>query len=303
MKGDYKSALSDIEQALKLAPKDPENLFIRGFVYRKQGQLDKAMVDLNEAIRLEPDFGEAYRERGEVWTAKGQPDKAMADLNQAIKLVPDDHEALFRRGRAFAVKGDLDKAVADYDAAIKLDPAFAERVSIARWSTWRKTTWRRPWPTTGRPSGPTRERPTTSRLGGEAKTRDRRAKAVDRLEELLQKAKAEAQVHSQRGAKLHRDGDSPRPSPSTTRRWNSIRVIPRSTTTAAWRIARRMKWRRRLPTTRKRSASIRSTFPPMPTAATSFTCGTTTTGRWPISTRFSNSIRRTPTRKEPGDNC
>ena len=31
--------------------------------------------------------------------------------------------------------------------------------------------------------------------------------AVDRLEELLQDSKAEAQVHSQRGAKLHKDGD------------------------------------------------------------------------------------------------
>ena len=37
-------------------------LFIRGFVYRKQGQLDKAMADFDQAVRVEPHFGEAYRE-------------------------------------------------------------------------------------------------------------------------------------------------------------------------------------------------------------------------------------------------
>jgi len=47
--------MSDAEQAIKLAPKEPVNLFTRGFVYRKKGDLDKAMADFDAAVRLDKD--------------------------------------------------------------------------------------------------------------------------------------------------------------------------------------------------------------------------------------------------------
>jgi tetratricopeptide (TPR) repeat protein len=73
----------------------------------------------------------------------------------------------------YVAKDDMDKALDDYREAVRSDPRTAEA-----YKAW-----------------------------GRSEDSEKRAKAVDRLEEMLQKAKADAQTHSQRGAKLHKEGD------------------------------------------------------------------------------------------------
>jgi len=131
----------------------------------------------------------------------------MTDLNEAVKLGPDDYEAVFRRGCTWAVKGDLDKAVADYDAALKLDPAFAEARFNRALAYVAKDDM-------DRASADYREAvrydprtPDAYKAWGRSEDRQKREKAVDRLEAILQQAKDKAQARSQNGTKLHKEGD------------------------------------------------------------------------------------------------
>ena len=52
------------------------------------GDLDRALGDLNEAIRLAPREADNYLIRAEVWRARGDPAKALADCDAVLRLDP-----------------------------------------------------------------------------------------------------------------------------------------------------------------------------------------------------------------------
>ncbi len=94
-------------------------------------QFDKSMTELNEAIRLDPRDALAYTNRGWLWVLKKEPDKAIADLNEAIRLNPRDIMAFRNRGGAWMMKRQFDKAIADCDEAIRLAPDSPALTPIA----------------------------------------------------------------------------------------------------------------------------------------------------------------------------
>jgi tetratricopeptide (TPR) repeat protein len=103
----------------------------------------------------------------------GDLDKALADYDRAIKLDSAFAEARFNRALAYFAKKDSDKALADYREVIRLDPRTTEA-----YKNW-----------------------------GRAEDKEKRAKAVDRLEESLLKAKPEAETHSKQATALYKAGE------------------------------------------------------------------------------------------------
>jgi tetratricopeptide (TPR) repeat protein len=97
----------------------------RGHGLTEKRDLDSAMSDLNEAIRLDPAYACAYSNRGRVYAFKRDFDHAMADYDEAIRIDPGFALAYNNRGDAWFNKGDLDSALADFSAAIKYDPSLA----------------------------------------------------------------------------------------------------------------------------------------------------------------------------------
>jgi tetratricopeptide (TPR) repeat protein len=128
-KGDFDSAISDYDQAVKLKPDDADIYKYRGDAYSDKGRHDQAIADYDLAIKLKPDYADAYNNRGNAYSDKGRHDLAIADYdqaiagyNQVIKLKPDDALAYNSRGNVYSNKGRLDQAIADYYQAIKLEP-------------------------------------------------------------------------------------------------------------------------------------------------------------------------------------
>ena len=224
----------------------------------------------------------------------------MTDLNKAIELMPEDYEALFCRGWLYAIQGDLDKALADYDQAIKLDPAFAEaHFNRALALCGEKQHGQGP----GRlPRSDPRLDPRTPggyKDWGRAEDKEKRAKAVDRLEDAFLKGKPRrrpirnrapadlaqgTRTSSRQGHRrvrsgvgvvspLHRSLLQPRPG------------VPQEGESGQGH-------RRLHPGDPPRSEV---SFPPTPTAATSTTSWENSTGPWPTSTRSSNWTPTTPT--------
>jgi len=86
-----------------------------------------ALTDLDQAIRLEPDNLFALRDRAEVKMKLDDVDGSIADYNHKLQLAPGDGRALCGRGEARLRKGDKDGAIGDFQLAARLTyPGAAE---------------------------------------------------------------------------------------------------------------------------------------------------------------------------------
>ena len=122
---EFAKAIADLNEAVRLNPKDAESYAIRGAILAKGGKSDDALRDLDEAIRLAPTDVLPRRLRGTVWEQQENYDKALADFDEAIRLRPSDDTSYAARGALLANKGKLDDALRDLDEAIRLAPADA----------------------------------------------------------------------------------------------------------------------------------------------------------------------------------
>jgi len=55
---------------------------------RRKGDYDRALVDLNEALRLDPKNASVHNSFGVYYNVKGEYPRALAALNEAIRLNP-----------------------------------------------------------------------------------------------------------------------------------------------------------------------------------------------------------------------
>ena len=124
--GDYKEAIADYTQAIRLNPDYALAYYNRGVAKNRLGQHLAAIADFDTAIRLKPDFADAYYNRGGTKSRLGQHFAAIADFDTAIRLKPDYAYAYHSRGYAKNRLGQHLAAIADYDTAIRLKPDFAD---------------------------------------------------------------------------------------------------------------------------------------------------------------------------------
>jgi lipoprotein NlpI len=94
----------------------------RGLHYKDNRDLDRAIADLDQAIRLDPKDAGAYGNRGDAWRAKGDLDRAIADYDEAIRINPKNAFWYFNRGVGNLYAGALPKALADLNQASELQP-------------------------------------------------------------------------------------------------------------------------------------------------------------------------------------
>jgi tetratricopeptide (TPR) repeat protein len=106
--------------------------YTKSFVLKVAGteNLDKAIADLDEAVRLNPKNVEFYDYRADAWQFKGDLDRAIANYDQANRVDPQYAAAYFSRGRIYQQKGDIARAKADYAAAL----AVPNKDRIAAWA-------------------------------------------------------------------------------------------------------------------------------------------------------------------------
>ena len=115
--------MADYNRAIEL-DSNPGNatVFIRrASAYRGKRDHGRAIHDLDEALKLEPRNFRALSSRCFTRAIVGAFDSALADCNEALRIRPDDAAILNTRGFAYLKKGSLDEAMNDYDAALRID--------------------------------------------------------------------------------------------------------------------------------------------------------------------------------------
>lgn len=78
--------MSDLDEVLKLSPKNVYAHFNKGNIYMLQGDFTSAISCYSTAIELKPDLGEAYYNRGLMYLRMGNKTMGIADLSQAGEL-------------------------------------------------------------------------------------------------------------------------------------------------------------------------------------------------------------------------
>jgi lipoprotein NlpI len=129
-KGDNDRAIADCEQVIKLDPDNTSGYGalawgMKGGLRFAKRDLERAISDYDEAIRLASERPSFYIDRGYVSTIKADYSRALADFDQAIKLDADNPLGHYSRGNAHRLKGDYERAIQDFSSAIRLDPTFA----------------------------------------------------------------------------------------------------------------------------------------------------------------------------------
>ena len=88
------------------------------------GQLAKAISDLNRAIQLNPKNATAYTNRGITYSKLKQRRRAISDFTKAIELNPNNPKPYAARGVLFASIGKFEEARNNMRRAIELNPAL-----------------------------------------------------------------------------------------------------------------------------------------------------------------------------------
>src|SRR5262249_54054574 len=126
-------ALKDLEEAVRLAPKDADLVGIRGRMWGGDEGLDKAIADYTEAVKLDPAYAVGLRNRAMAWHAKGEFDKAIADYTESTRVAPHYAPAFHDRAATWRAKGEPGKARDDMLEAIRLDSRYsAAMADLAR---------------------------------------------------------------------------------------------------------------------------------------------------------------------------
>jgi lipoprotein NlpI len=132
----YRRAIADLDEALRLQPKSAESLNYRGRAKAFMGDDAGAMADLDRAVALDPTYAAAYANRGIANEAEARHEKAIADLDKALKIDGEQSEALLYRGIAKRYLGRLDEALADLNHALKLDPEAPNGYTHRGWTLY-----------------------------------------------------------------------------------------------------------------------------------------------------------------------
>jgi len=123
---EYANAFTHIEEAIKLAPFDPDMYIIKGAYYEDTGNIRSAIESYEKLLKIEPGSGRANNNLGAVYFNNREFDKARIYLGQAIKLNPSLPEPFLNMAKLCQYDNQTADAVYFYRQAIRLNPDFEE---------------------------------------------------------------------------------------------------------------------------------------------------------------------------------
>ena len=123
MQGDYKGAIRNFDDLIRLYPKFSDAYVNRGNLYAEEGDFSMAIADYTEALIHNPDNADAYYNRGVTYAEQGEFRLAIADFEQSLRIHPDDIAAYNNRGAVYSRLGEAEKAIEDYSQILLIDPS------------------------------------------------------------------------------------------------------------------------------------------------------------------------------------
>ena len=98
----------------------------KGMAAYEAGRLDEALASFQEALRLAPRDPQALAQAGSVLLAMQRLDEAQASLEQSLSILPGNDFALTELARVHALRNDLPAAIDLLQKAARANPAAAQ---------------------------------------------------------------------------------------------------------------------------------------------------------------------------------
>jgi len=123
---DPDSALAVLEPYLKKSPKDAPALLLRSTARCMNGDLPGCKKDLDQSLKLDPRQRQGWLNRSAIAIAEERYDDALAALREAEKLDPAARDNAVNQGAVELLRGDLAAATAEFQRFLHLDPQSAD---------------------------------------------------------------------------------------------------------------------------------------------------------------------------------
>ena len=125
--GDYERARHDLDEALKLNPDLPADVYsLDGEARDKNGDLTEAETAFREALKRDPDNFKANLYIGAMLYKRRDMDQAKPYLDKAVRLNPKDTMANYEDAMLKSTSGDTAGAAAQLEEVEKADPKWLE---------------------------------------------------------------------------------------------------------------------------------------------------------------------------------
>jgi tetratricopeptide (TPR) repeat protein len=122
----YKEAIANLDEVLKLDITNPKAYFMKGMCFRDMGDTSRAISSFQTAVEQKPDYYDAELQLAILYHAKKDP-LALQYYNAALRMNPKAKDVLYNRGLWYQdVERNYDQAIQDYTSAVTIDPTYAE---------------------------------------------------------------------------------------------------------------------------------------------------------------------------------
>ncbi|HVE85082.1 MAG TPA: tetratricopeptide repeat protein [Myxococcales bacterium] len=130
LRGDFKTALAELDEVRKDAPDDPRLPAALGEIALSQGKLHQALEHFDAALARDPNRGTSWSRKGFALAQLGRREEANAALRRALELSPGDFNALEQLGELAQKEGRTEEAATDYERAAARAPQEARRSEL-----------------------------------------------------------------------------------------------------------------------------------------------------------------------------
>ena len=128
--GRTRDSLPLLEEAAKLAPKDPELPYLHALALAELGDQTGTEAKLREAIRLNPRFARAYYNLGLLLSGQGHDEAAIISLRNAAALGPEDAGPPYALATIYLRLGQTSAAATAAREALQRNPSHREAAAL-----------------------------------------------------------------------------------------------------------------------------------------------------------------------------
>ena len=128
--GRPREALVELQEAVRLAPRDAEFRFKLALAWNELGEPTKVLAELEETLKLDPRHARAGYNLGLARNAAGNPTGAIQALLAAETAEPRDAQIPYARATIHAQLGQVDDARRAARRALELNPQSAEAATL-----------------------------------------------------------------------------------------------------------------------------------------------------------------------------
>ena len=126
-KGRSSEAIRHYQQALKLAPPEPEGVhYNMAIALTSLGSFQEAIAQYHEAIRINPDYADAHVNLGVVFAGLGKTAEASRHYFEALRVEPNFAQANYNLANLLLAQGETKAAISRYRKAVQINRRFAE---------------------------------------------------------------------------------------------------------------------------------------------------------------------------------